>query len=324
MPAVIELERERQHRLQADNAVRRALHRHTLALLIVGRVVAGDCVDRAVLQPFDHRLAVGLAPERRRHLGESAVVADIVIGKREVVRGDLAGDRQPGTLGATDRIYSAGGRNVGHVVAPAGELHQANVPLDDHDLRFVGDARQAEPGRDLSLGHAAAACQGEVFGVLAHDQVEGARVAERAAHHLAVGNRQTVVGEADRAGLRKHAHLGELPSFQPLGHGTEGIDLDALGLARAALHELDQRHVVDHRLGVGHAGDAGHPTRRRREAPGSDGLLVLVAGLAEVDVHVDEAGRQAVATAIDCRDSVRHTVGEKPRPEIGDRAVLCQ
>ena len=158
--------------------------------------------------------------------------------------------------------------------------------------------------------------------MLAHDQAEGARVAERAPHHLAVGDREAVVGEADRAGLGQHAHLGELPPFQPLGHGTNRIDLDPLGLARAALHELDQRHVVDHGLGVGHAGDAGHPARCRREAACGNSLLVLVAGLAEVHVHVDEAGCHAVAAAIDRGDPLRHAVGEEFRPEVGDRAVL--
>ena len=262
--------------------------------------------------------------QRRRHLGKAAVVADIVVGQREMVRGHLAGDRQARPLGAAHRLQRAGGGDVGDVVAPARERHQADVALDHHDLRFVGDARQAEAGRDLALGHAAAAGEREVLGMLAHDQAEGAGVAQRAPHHLAVRHRPAVVGEGHGPGLGEHPHLGELPPLQAAGDGAIGVDLDALGLTRAPLHELDQRHVVDHRPGVGHAGDACHPAGRRREAAGGDGLLVLVARLAEMHMHVDQAGAEAVAAAIDHGSSLRHAVGEERRPEIGDRALRHQ
>ena len=51
------------------------------------------------------------------------------------------------------------------------------------------------------------------------------------------------------------------------------------------------RGVVVHRRGVGHGADGGESARGRRARSALDGLGMLEAGLAQVHVHVDEAGR---------------------------------
>src|SRR5690606_13835771 len=56
----------------------------------------------------------------------------------------------------------------------------------------------------------------------------------------------------------------------------------------------------------------------------ADRLLVLLAGIAQLHAHVDQAWRQAAAAAIDDLDAVRHAVGEQARPEIGDLRALRQ
>ena len=62
--------------------------------------------------------------------------------------------------------------------------------------------------------------------------------------------------------------------------------------AAAALAEnlLGDTRVIVHGVGVRHAGHGGEPAGHRGRRAAGDRLLVLLAGLAQVDVHVDEAG----------------------------------
>src|SRR6185503_12303025 len=55
---------------------------------------------------------------------------------------------------------------------------------------------------------------------------------------------------------------------------------------------------------------------------GLDRLLVLLAGLAQLHAHVDEAGRQDLAAAIDALAIEGRRVLEEGRAEIADQAAL--
>ena len=50
---------------------------------------------------------------------------------------------------------------------------------------------------------------------------------------------------------------------------------------------------------VGHADDGGEAGRHRRRRAAGDGLLFFVAGIAEMDVNIDQAGRHELARRID-------------------------
>ena len=97
---------------------------------------------------------------------------------------------------------------------------------------------------------------------------------------------------------------------QALGHGRHGVDIDERGVARAPEDEIDQRHVVDHRIGVGHADDGGDAAGGGGAARRGKRLAMLVAGLAGEHHHVDQAGSEHAAAAVDdlgiadsaCRD----------------------
>ena len=75
------------------------------------------------------------------------------------------------------------------------------------------------------------------------------------------------------------------------------------------LRALDQRAEdggrVDDRLGVGHGEDGAVAACRGRARAGGDRLLVLAAGRAQVDVWVDEGGREHESGAVDDAMSVR-------------------
>ena len=115
----------RQQGLQADDAAGRLGERQALAVLVLRAMVGGDGVDRAVLERLDHGQPVLLGAQRRRQLGEGAVVPDRELVQREIVRGRVAGDPQPARLGGADRGDRAGGRDVREVQPAAGQLERA-------------------------------------------------------------------------------------------------------------------------------------------------------------------------------------------------------
>ena len=85
--------------------------------------------------------------------------------------------------------------------------------------------------------------------------------------------------------------------------------------------------VVD-RSGVGHGGHRGEPARGGRGRAGGDGLLVALAGLAQVDVHIDETGCNGEAGGVeDLNIGSGRAVGRLQlagRGDLGDAAVLEQ
>ncbi len=84
---------ERERRLESGDAERRAIEFHVFARGMMWRVVGGDCVDAAVGKALHQRIAVFARSERRIHF-VVGVVADVLVGEREMMRRDFAGDAQ--------------------------------------------------------------------------------------------------------------------------------------------------------------------------------------------------------------------------------------
>ena len=85
-----------------------------------------------------------------------------------------------------------------------------------------------------------------------------------------------------------------LPS-RPLVMAPDRQHVGQAHALRFAEHEFDLPLVIQRRLGVGHAADGGEPPRHRRRRPGGDGLLLLVARLAKMNVNVDQSRRDITA-----------------------------
>src|SRR5262249_3487674 len=96
------------------------------------------------------------------------------------------------------------------------------------------------------------------------------------------------------------------------------------GPLRLEVDELGGRLAVDGRLGVGHAGDARDPPRQGGRGAGGDGLVLLPAGLAQVDVHVDQSRADDLAGPVEGAVGVEVGAGaeaEDPvalQPEVRD------
>src|SRR5260221_13571091 len=77
------------------------------------------------------------------------------------------------------------------------------------------------------------------------------------------------------------------------------MDVDEADVARPTGDEIDQRNVVDRRLGIGESRHRGDAAGRRGMARRDHVLHVLGAGLAQLHAHVDDSRGQTMPTAID-------------------------
>ena len=103
------------------------------------------------------------------------------------------------------------------------------------------------------------------------------------------------VGEGDRARLGEQTDLGDLASLEALGQRRGRKDADLGVVARAAQDEVDDRRIVDRRIGVGAHDEARHAAGGGGGAGAGDRLAMLGARLADEGAHVDEARRDDVA-----------------------------
>ena len=91
--------------------------------------------------------------------------------------------------------------------------------------------------------------------------------------------------------------------LQPFRDRADRVDAGEIGERGALADILGDRGVVVHRIGVRHAGDRREAAGRRGARPGLDRLLVFVSRLAQMHVHVDEAGKNQAAAGVDARSS---------------------
>ena len=105
-------------------------------------MIGGDGVDHAVFEALHDGFAVGFRAQRRRQLGEGAILTHGGFIKREVRRRSVAGDGQSAFLGVSDQADAFGGGNVREVQPSAGHVGQAQVALDHDAFRFAGNPGQ--------------------------------------------------------------------------------------------------------------------------------------------------------------------------------------
>ena len=103
------------------------------------------------------------------------------------------------------------------MIASAGQRDEPHVALQHHRFGGLRNAEQAEPRGKFAFVHHAVADQIGILGVMNDQRVEIARVSQRAAHHLRVGDALCAIGEGDRAGRLEQADLGHLLALEAFG-----------------------------------------------------------------------------------------------------------
>ena len=149
-----------------------------------------------------------------------------------------------------------------------------------------------------SCAHAALREPG-VFGAQPYRVAEGRGVLQRAPQHLRVGERRVRLGERDAAGVGELPHLGERLAGELHRERADRIDARARQRLGAPAQHVDQPRLVERRVGVRRAGEAGDAAGERGVHLRFERRLVLVARLAQPRREVDEARRDDQALGVD-------------------------
>jgi len=186
----------------------------------------------------------------------------------------------------------------------------------DHELLGFGRyARQAKGRRDDARVHRSAA-QARLLAVLHQDRVQHFRILKRLAHHRCIGDANTIIRKGHGAALLHQRQLGQFHSFATLGDSADRIDIGQPHPLRLAQDKFNLPLIIQRRLGIGHAADAGESARNGRGRPGGDVFLLFVARLAKVHVNVDQTRRDQAIGGVD------HPIGLVPRRHGGDFAFF--
>ena len=177
----------------------------------------------------------------------------------------------------------------------------------------AGMPGRPEDQRDQPLVHHAALGQLADFGVVQDRLVEHQAIFERPAHQLRIVDRRAVVAEGDGPGPDELADFGQFLAFAVLADAGHDEDVAMVGPGGLVLDEFDGGLAVDRRLGVGNAGDRGETAGQGGGGAGVDRFVLLASRLAQMDVHVDQPGRDDLARGVD------FGVGDAPRPRRSRR-----
>jgi len=310
-------EDDAEHGLQPEDAIRRSGKFNILLLDAVRSVVGGDDIDSAVAQAGHEGLHISAAAQGGIHLEIGVVLFQRLLGESQVVRHHLTGHPYPIILGAAHQFNPLGRGDVGDMDMSAGEFGQGNIAGDHHRLGNVGDARQAQPGRHPALVHVAAGGQIGLLTVVDYRHAEHVRILERVPHHRGAFHRTAIVGKGDRSGPHQLGHLGDLLALALFGHRRNGKHLDEL-LLSAFFEKTHHLLFVAGRFSVGHGADRRDPAGHGCRAAAFHGLLVLAAGFAQMNVHVDQAGHDHLAAQI---EQLALIIGRQIGTHAGDAAI---
>ena len=236
-----------------------------------------------------------------------------------MVRADLGRDGQALSLGGTNELSATGGGDVADVERAAREAAELDVASNLDLLTGGRPAGDAEAGAHAALVDHAVLSQGLDLAVAGDGTIELTDVVHHGAEHAGALHAMAVIGKHAGA-LGDHiADLGQGLAFLATSAGTDGADVHEAGgvaLGDLVAHALAR---VGHGVGVGHGGDVCEATGGSGGGARLDGLLVLVAGVAEVDVDVDQARDEVLARAIDDLGALG---GLDVRAHAGDASAL--
>ena len=292
------LQRHAQQQLESRGAGHGLGERQVLLVGTDRHVIADQRVDRAVGQRPAQGIAVALLPQRRRQPHRGVEVSDVSIGQVQGVDAHIRRNRQSFSLGRPHDGHSRSAGQPAQVHAGTGGAHQLEDRVQRHRLRGHRDSRQAQSRRHgPARGNALA--QPAVLRTQPDGVAEGRGVLEGSLQHQGVRHGLLGLGETDAPRIGELGHLGQRLALQSPRQRTQREQPAAAELAGAELQHLDQAGLVQRRIGVRRAYQAGH-------AAGGSGLqlalehaFVLEPGFAQPRGQVDEPGHDQAARGVD-------------------------
>ena len=288
-----------QRGFEADDPVGGVGELALFLVVVVGRVIGDEQINRAVGEPLLQRFDISRSAQRRIHLRIRVVAFDRIFGERDVVRADFRRHVDAALLAPPDELDRALRAEMAQVDVSTGALGEENVANDVNLLGFGGDALETELGAHDAFIHGSTTGQCHVLAVFGDGHVEGPGILERRAHELRAFHRPAVIAEGDGTGADHFGNLGErLPLLSDRDRAVRVHARNAGGFA-LPLHEADNGLIVRDGLGVRHRTDPGESTGRSAVRPRGDGLNVFTARFTQMDMHVDHPGRDHQATDVD-------------------------
>ena len=264
-----------------------------LFFLGVGGVVCGQDIDDALGNCFDDGVSIGLFAERGVHFCVRVVGISIgegagLIGEGDVVGGCFGGDRLIFGLGACEYLYGAGGGEMLDVVSGVDIFVEADVSLDDDFFGHPWPTDEPEACGDGSIVHGGVFSEFGLLAVLHEGEVGVCAGLEDLLHDSGVLDDIAVVRDGDGSGLFAEVDLGDLLTSAGFGGGGDREDAAVGGLFDFEADPFHQFRGVKGGCCVGHAADGGEAAGHGCEGAGLNIFFRGLAGLAEVDMGVDE------------------------------------
>ncbi len=232
-----------------------------------------------------------------------------------MVDGYVAGDADPTGACFAYQRHAGSGRNSGKMESGAGVARQVQSGRDGDRFGADRNPGQAEARGNLSIVGDTAVRERVILRLEADGVAESRGVLQGAAQHPGVAYRLLALRERDAAGAGQTSEFGELLATQPLGQGAEGIDLGKAKCAAVLDQALDETPFVEHRLGVGRAGE-------RRDAAGDCRKKFALQGV-EAAGKVNEPGTNHESFGVDCPVSHEplRSLAMRGNPSVDDEEV---
>ncbi len=166
-------------------------------------------------------------------------------------------------------------------------------------FRFRGNSLQAEADGARAFAHNAAGEERGILAVVNHRQIERIAVVHDLAHQARGGYGLAVVADGDDSGIFHRGDFGKGFAFAAYGGRADRPDVHGSGSGGAFDDGARDGGVVVHGLSIRHAADGCESAASGRTRAGFDGFGHFLAGLAQVAVEIDEAGRDDEAGGIE-------------------------
>lgn len=264
-----------------------------------GGVVGDDAVDGAVIKGGDEVEVVFFVAQGGCCFEGGVVVADVFVGEEEVVQGDFGA--QTGVLlfplpDDVRRDSGGDGLDMEGVFRVGGE---ADDGVGADFFSAWGDRRQAEEVGGLAWVHGCVGREGREVTADGEGHSERAGILHGPVKEEEVFRSFIGVGQESDT-VASEGVVGDLfPAFHAFGDAACGDDFEDAVFFTYFSEEFDAGGAVEGGRGVGHGLNAGDAALKGRFGGGGDAFTRFVAGLAEVRVEVEEAGKDERAGGVD-------------------------
>ena len=157
--------------------------------------------------------------------------------------------------------------------------------------------------------HVAAFDEALFFAMVDDDLVEHAGIFHGFTHEIAVFYVAAVIGESSDAFFGHGTHRCQFLALEAFGNGADDFDFDFGFPFDLIFHAVDDDCRIDNRLGIRHGRYTGNAAGSCGLRPRFNRFLAGLAGLAEMDVHVDEARSYDEARGIEDFGTVGAEIG---------------